>query len=65
MVYNMTIFCDTSCHQLCTVVLSFLPYTTGKQQNDMVRMPCAPGFIIVWSNHLRTSIWKHGPGIPE
>ena len=36
MVYNMTIFCDTSCHQLCTVVLSFLPYTTGKQQNDIV-----------------------------
>lgn len=34
--YNMTIFCDTSCHQLCTVVLSFLPYTTGKQQNDIV-----------------------------
>ena len=34
MVYNMTIFCDTSCHQLCTVVLSFLPYTTGKQQLD-------------------------------
>jgi len=27
-------FCDSSCHQLCTVVLSFLPYTTGKQQLD-------------------------------
>ena len=23
-----------SCHQLCTVALSFLPYTTGKQQLD-------------------------------
>ena len=25
---------DTSCQQLCTVVLSFLPYEAGKQQLD-------------------------------
>ena len=46
MVYNMTIFCDTSCHQLCTVVLSFLPYTTGKQQLDE-EMPKIRHFQII------------------
>ena len=32
--YHRMSFISTSCHQLCTEVLSFLPYTTGKQQLD-------------------------------
>ena len=56
--YNMTIFCDTSCHQLRTVVLSFLPYTTGKQQLDE-EMPK------IWHRGIWTSVLEclHSQGV--
>ena len=37
---------DTSCQQLCTVALSFLPYTTGKQQLNL-KMPKIRHFRII------------------
>ena len=39
---------DTSCQQMCTVVLSFLSYATGKQQPDE-EMPQIRHFHVI--NH--------------
>ena len=57
---------DTSCQQLCTVVLSFLPYTTGKQQLNL-KMPKALHFRIInryqRDNHLCPKNGSRGWGM--
>ena len=46
-----------SCHQLCTVVLSFLPYTTGKQQLDE-EMPQIQHFHFINRSQRDKYYWK-------